>query len=270
MSYEKQIVLITGATSGIGQYTASYLASKGYKVYGTGRNPQTSDNKNITLLKMDVKDPKSVKQAIQSIIQQENRIDFLINNAGIGICGAVEETNIENLHDVFATNLYGAISVIQEVIPIMRHQKRGTIINITSIAGYMGLPFRAGYSASKGALEILTEALRIELKPFGIKVSNIAPGDFSTNIAQRRCYTPLDEKSPYYQRYSHSLNIMNSHVNSGEHPEKMARKIHTVMLKKNPKIHYKQARFLQKISILLKCLLPDNIFEKLLMKHYQL
>lgn len=137
----KKIVLITGATSGIGKETALLLTEKGFIVYGTARN---IENKTLPfrLLPMDVRDDESITKAISTILAEAGKIDILINNAGVGITGAVEELPMDELKNVFTTNFYGAISLMQAVLPSMRIQKSGLIINITSIAGYMGLPFR--------------------------------------------------------------------------------------------------------------------------------
>ena len=259
---DPKVVLITGATSGIGKETALLLASKGYLVYGTARN---INDKNLPfrLLPMDVRNETSIKEAVQQILSETGRIDILINNAGVGITGAVEELPAEQLHNVFATNLYGAIAVIQQVLPTMRMQKSGRIINIASIAGYMGLPFRGAYSASKGALLLMTEALRMEVKA-------ISPGDYATDIASRRYHAPVKSDSPYAEVYDKQLRLMNEHVDSGGDPKEMAEKILKVIQTKHPKVHYKQGSFLQKFSIVLKRLLPSKRYEQMLMKHYQL
>ena len=257
-----KIVLITGATSGIGKQTALLLASKGFLVYGTARNVE-GKNLPFRLLPMDVREPATIKQAVQQILSEVGRIDILINNAGVGITGAVEELPADQLHNVFATNLYGAISVVQEVLPTMRAQKSGRIINISSIAGYMGLPFRGAYSASKGALLLMTEALRME-------VCTISPGDYATDIASRRYHAPVNENSPYAEVYAKQLRLMNEHVDSGGDTKEMAEKILKVINTKHPKVHYKQGSFLQKFSIVLKRLLPSKRYEQMLMKHYQL
>src|SRR5690606_5555469 len=136
-------------------------------------------------------DTDSIQKAVRQILEKENRIDVLINNAGAGITGALEEIPTSEIKRNFETNLFGPIEVIKAVLPQMRNQKSGLIINITSIAGYMGLPFRSVYSASKGALELITESLRMEVREFGIELTNIAPGDFATNIAQGRYHTPV-------------------------------------------------------------------------------
>ena len=264
-----KIVLITGATSGIGKETALLLASKGFLVYGTARNVEDK-NLPFRLLPMDVRNETSIKETVQQILTEVGRIDILINNAGVGITGAVEELPAEQLHNVFATNLYGAIAVIQQVLPAMRAQGSGRIINIASIAGYMGLPFRGAYSASKGALLLMSEALRMEVKQFGIEVTTISPGDYATDIASRRYHTPVNENSPYAEVYAKQLQLMNEHVDSGGDPKEMADKILKVINTKHPKVHYKQGSFLQKFSIVLKRLLRSKRYEKMLMKHYSL
>ena len=265
----KEVVLITGASSGIGKVTAEYLADKGYIVYGTARKVNNAP-KNFTLLPMDVRDEKSVQNAINQVIDKEKRLDILINNAGVGISGAVEEIPMDELQNIFQTNFFGAINVIKSVLPIMRNHRKGLIINITSIAGYMGLPFRGAYSASKGALELITESIRMEVKKFNIDAVCVAPGDFATDIASRRYHTPVFENSPYKEAYQKSLNLMNEDVNSGQNPILMAEKIFKIIKSSKRKIHYKQGSFLQKFSIVLKQILPDTVYEKMLMNHYQL
>jgi len=152
----------------------------------------------------------------------------------------------------------------------MRSQKSGLIINITSIAGYMGLPYRGIYSASKGALELVTEAMRMETKQFGIHITNIAPGDFATNIAAGRYHAPVIKGSAYEHVYGNTLNEMNSHVDSGSNPNEMAEAVYKIIQTPNPKIHYKVGAFMQKFSIVLKRILPDTVYEKMLMNHYKL
>ncbi len=129
-------------------------------------------------IQMDLTDSESIQKAIHYIINKEGKIDILINNAGIGITGSIEETLIDNVKQVFAVNLFGMMELIQFVLPYMREQKQGIIINISSIAGYTGLPFRGIYSATKSAVMSMTEALSAETKSFGITVVDVAPGDF--------------------------------------------------------------------------------------------
>ena len=144
-----KIILVTGASSGIGKGIATFLSEKEYIVYGTSRIPKDENNFTFKLIALDVLKIESIKTAVQFIIEKEGRLDILINNAGMGITGPIEETPTDEMRAVFNTNLFGAIDVMKAVLPQMREQKSGTIINITSIAGYMGLPFRGVYSATK-------------------------------------------------------------------------------------------------------------------------
>jgi len=265
-----KVVLITGGSSGIGKSIGEFLNSKGYIVYGTSRNPAKIKEHPFKLIALDVTNVKSIQLAVSKIINKENRLDILINNAGMGITGPIEDTPTDEMRKVFDTNFFGPIDVMKAVLPQMRKQKSGLIINITSIAGYMGLPFRGIYSSTKGALELATEAISMEVKNFGIQVVNVAPGDFATNIASGRYHTPVFENSSYKKVYQENLDLMNVHVDSGSNPIKMAEKIYKIIHTNNPKIHYKVGDFMQKFSIILKRMLPDRVYEKLLMNHYKL
>lgn len=266
-----KVVLITGGSSGIGKSIGIFLTQKGYIVYGTSRNPSSyQDFDAFTLLQLDVANTDSMSAAVQTIEQKHGRLDILINNAGAGITGPIEEIPEEEIIKNFTTNYFGPINVTKAVLPLMRKQGGGLVINITSIAGYMGLPFRGIYSASKAALEVTTEAWRMELKAFNINMTNIAPGDFATNIAAGRYHAPVVQQSPYEKLYGASLRLMDSHVDEGMDPNEMAKAVYKVIQTQNPKIHYKVGAFMQKFSIVLKRMLPDKIYEKLLMNHYKL
>lgn len=265
-----KVVLITGGSSGIGKSIGEFLMNKGFKVYGTSRNPDKNKNSVFPLVALDVTKKDTIADCITTILKTENTIDVLINNAGAGITGPIEETPEEEIKKNFETNFFGPINVIKAVLPQMRKQNSGLIINVTSIAGYMGLPYRGIYSASKGALEILTEAFRMELKGFNIEMTNVAPGDFATNIASGRYHAPLLENSPYKKPYGDTLELMNTHVDNGSDPNVMAQAVFKIINTKSPKVHYKVGEFMQKFSIVLKRILPDKVYEKLLMNHYKL
>jgi len=266
----KKVVLITGGSSGIGKSVGEFLTQKGFIVYGTSRDSSKIKVHPFKLVSLDVNDTETISKAVVEVIANEGRLDILINNAGMGITGPIEETPTNEMRKVFNTNLFGAIDVMKAVLPQMRTQKSGLIINVTSIAGYMGLPFRGIYSATKGALEIVTEAIRMEVKSFGIEVTNVAPGDFATNIASGRYHTPVFENSPYKESYQSNLDLMDAHVDSGSDPIEMAEAIYKIITTKKPKIHYRVGDFMQKFSIVLKKILPDTVYEKLLMNHYKL
>lgn len=265
-----KVVLITGGSSGIGKSVGEFLHHKGFVVYGTSRNPERVLNSIFPLVALDVRNVESIQAAIARIIATTGKLDVVINNAGVGITGPLEEIPTSEIKNNFETNFFGPIEVMKAVLPQMRQQKSGLIINVTSIAGYMGLPYRSVYSASKGALELITEALNMEVKSFGINITNVAPGDFATNIASGRFHAPLIKGSAYEVPYGNTLKMMDEHVDSGSNPSEMAVAVYNIIQAKNPKVHYKVGAFMQKFSIVLKRLLPDKIYEKMLMNHYKL
>jgi short-subunit dehydrogenase len=265
-----KVVLITGGSSGIGKSVGELLNSKGFIVYGTSRNPENYPNSLIRLIALDVTQKNSITSCVNSIIQETGKIDVLINNAGAGINGPLEEIPEEEIQRNFNINFFGPLNVIKAVLPQMRKQHSGLIINITSIASYMGLPFRGVYSASKAALEITTESYRLELKDFNIQMTNLAPGDVATNIAAGRYHAPVLNDSPYKEKYSSILKAIDNHVDQGNDPQKVADKILQIINTKHPKIHYKVGAFMQKFSIIIKRILPEKVYENMLRKHYKL
>jgi len=266
----EKVVLITGASSGIGKSIGEFLHHKGFIVYGTSRNPERILNSVFPLVALEVRNPDSIHAAVSKIIATSGRLDIVINNAGVGISGPLEEIPMEEIKNNFETNFFGPIEVMKAALPQMRLQKSGLIINITSIAGYMGLPYRSVYSASKGALELVTEALRMEVKSFGIQITNVAPGDFATNIASRRFHAPVIKDSAYEIPYGNTLIMMDQQVDSGSDPDEMAKAVYEIIQNPNPKIHYKVGVFMQQFSIVLKRILPDKVYEKMLMNHFKL
>lgn len=265
-----KVVLITGGSSGIGKSIGEFLHHKGFVVYGTSRNPDKIINSVFPLVALDVRNTESIQSAVSKIIEISGRLDIVINNAGVGITGPLEEIPTEEIRNNFETNFFGPIEVMKAVLPQMRKQNSGLIINITSIAGYMGLPYRSVYSASKGALELITEALRMEVKSFGIEITNVAPGDFATNIAAGRYHAPVIKDSAYEAVYGGVLATMNEHVDAGSNPNEMAEAVYKIIHTKKPNVHYKVGAFMQKFSIVLKRALPDKVYEKMLMNHYKL
>lgn len=263
-------VFITGVSSGIGLAVANYLSEKGFIVYGSCRNANCNSAYAFKMIPLELTEKHSITKAIDTIIDVEGKLDVLINNEGVGITGLFEETPTDEIKKSFDINFFGLIDVMKAVLPQMRLQKSGLIINITSIASYMGLPFRGVYSSLKGAARILTESISMEVKGFGINVVNLAPGDFKTNIAKGRYHTPVKEKAVYNKVYQHNLDLMNIHVNDGESPILLAKYVYKVIETKNPKIHYKVGSFTQKTPIILKHILPNSVYEKMLMNYYKL
>jgi len=265
---QKKVVLLTGASGGLGQAIAKQLSAQGCKVYGTSR--KIVENQHFISVQMDLTDSQSIQEAVAFVLAKENKIDILINNAGIGITGSIEETDLHDVRKVFETNFFGMMHLIQEILPNMRAQKSGMIINVSSIAGYTGLPYRGIYSATKSAVMRMTEALSSEVKAMGIKVIDIAPGDFKTNIAEGRIYTKLDNKSPYFDSYQQVLKMIDKEVDAGLHPDVLSKKLGKITQKNKPKLRYNIGLFLQKLTPYLTTCLPGRIFEKLIRDHYKM
>ena len=268
----KKVVLISGASTGFGRSIAKLLSSNDFKVYGTSRNPKKySDFEGIELLKYDLTSFKESKKIVEKVLAIEGKIDILINNAGSGFTGPIEEISIKDAKQLFDTNFFGHIDLIQSVLPSMRKNKNGLILNITSIAGYNNIPFGSIYSASKYSMECLGASLNMELRDFGIRVVNIAPGDYRTEIFDKRIKFDLNRMSPYYDKYKRFTEISKDNMdNQSRDPVEVAKLTLKIIKSKNPGIHYKVGHFLQKFSISLKKILPEKLYQKLIMDHYKI
>lgn len=181
---QPKVILITGASSGMGYQTARILAEQGHRVYGAARRVEKIEELapyGVQALRLDITDEQSVTQVVQTLIEREGRIDVLINNAGYGYFGAIEDVPIADAKHQFEVNIFGLARITQEVLPYMRVQKSGRIVNLASVAGHITLAFGAWYNATKYALEAFSDALRMEVKPFGIDVVIIEPGAIRTD-----------------------------------------------------------------------------------------
>jgi short-subunit dehydrogenase len=267
----KKVILITGISSGFGKQTAILLAEKGHSVYGTVRK-ETEVSPMINVLKLDLTKPDSIKEAVQTVLQKEGRIDILINNAGMHTGGPVETSPVEDIKLQMDTNFMGMVYLTREVLPLMRQQGGGTIINFSSIMGLMGLPFQAFYSAGKFAIEAFSEALRMEVKQFNINVVLINPGDFCTNnTANRRNFlAPTGKDDPYNLQFEKTMAIVEKEESRGWEPVILARKIVKIVECKNPGQRYIIASFEQKLAVVLKYVLPGKLFRMILEDHYKI
>lgn len=219
---------------------------------------------------MDVRDAASVKAGVEQIIAKEGRIDVAICNAGMGIGGSLELATEEEIKVQMETNFMGCVNVCQQVLPYMRKQRNGKIINLSSIGGVMGLPYQGFYSASKFAIEGFSEALSAEVKGFGITVSMVEPGDFATGFtASRKNSTKSMEDEDYGPIFRRSLSIIEKEENGGLKPEVLAKTIVKIVEMKRPKLRYVVANFEQKLSVLLHKLLPGNWFVDILRDYYK-
>lgn len=267
----KKVILITGISSGFGKQIAKLLAEKGHTVYGTVRKFTECDDL-VHQLEMDLTDLTSIQNAVSTVLQKEGRIDVLINNAGMHSGGPIETMPIELIKLQMDTNFLGMVHLVREILPVMRQQGDGTIINFSSIGGLMGLPFQAFYSAGKFAIEGFSEALRMEVKQFKIKVVLINPGDFHTNnSANRRNFlAPTDNADPYHEQFSKSLAAIEIDETNGWKPKVLARKIVRIVECRNPRQRYIIASFEQKLAVALKYVLPGKWFKTILEDHYKI
>jgi NAD(P)-dependent dehydrogenase (short-subunit alcohol dehydrogenase family) len=248
---KKVVAVVTGSSSGIGFETSLLLAKNGFFTYATMRNIDKSDaiidlklkeKLPLEVLKLDVTNDKSVKEAIEKIINEQERIDVLVNNAGYALVGPLEELSIQEFKEQFETNLFGVIRVIQEILPIMRKQRHGTIVNISSLAGRIGFPLTSAYVSSKFALEGLSESMAYEVEQFGIKVILIEPGVIKTNfdknlkIAKKASNntTTNDSNSPYADITEKRIAGFKPRFESGSSPIEVAKVILKALTSKNP------------------------------------
>ncbi len=263
-----KVVLVTGASSGIGRSVATYLRERGYLVFGGSRSrPEACP---FRWVQLDVTSDESVKAAIGEILSQAGRIDVLINNAGLGIIGPLEETSMDLTRQAFGTNVFGLLRVTGEVLPVMRAQGSGTIINISSIAAETGLPFRGIYSATKAAVERITETLSMEVKPFHIRVCSVLPGDVASSINQNRLVAAASSGLPYKNDFDRIHAQVNREVSGAQDPLTIARVLGQIICSPHPKLHYAVGPFLQKFSITLKKILPQRLYERIILKFYGL
>ena len=239
------IVIITGASSGIGKAVAEFLMEKGYKVYGTSRKQYADDivakaaagDSFIKMLQLDVCSEESVRDAVNRVLAAEGRIDVVINNAGMGIAGSIEDTSPEEAFKQFDTNFFGMHRMIRQVLPAMRKQGSGLIVNISSVAAVFPIPYQAMYVACKAAVEGMSGCLRNEVRSFGIKVALVEPGDTKTGFTDSRVIsTASDENSAYAGFFRKSLNVMIRDEKNGPDPVVVAREVCRVIKRRNPPV----------------------------------
>jgi NAD(P)-dependent dehydrogenase (short-subunit alcohol dehydrogenase family) len=231
-----KVILITGASSGIGRAMASHLARQGYQVYGTSRAPNADIMDGFTLLPLDVTSDQSVHACVNEVIRRAGRLDVLINNAGLDILGALEETSLDEAKRLFETNFFGVVRMVQAVLPHMRARRSGQIINVSSGLGRVVWPFEGIYIASKHALEAYTEVLAYETQTLGIKVSMIEPGYFKTNIGAAMHITPpIPDYQPTRDR---ALKLMLGWLDDAPSPEMVGRVAQKIIESPSPRLRY--------------------------------
>ncbi|MDP3447382.1 MAG: SDR family oxidoreductase [Eubacteriales bacterium] len=248
----KRVCVLTGGSSGIGKATASLLAKNGFTVYELSRSG--ADAESIRHITADVTEPEQVKAAVAQVIAEQSQIDLLVNNAGFGISGAVEFTDLKDAAAQLNINFFGTLHCIQAVLPYMRAQKSGYIVNISSVAAPIAIPFQAFYSATKAATNSLTLALRNEVKPFGIKACAILPGDVKTGFtaARKKSCAGADV---YGEAIDRAVAVMEHDEQNGMPPELVARAVLRAANAKNPKA-FATVGFQYQVFVLLAKILP--------------
>src|SRR6188472_482483 len=280
MQEQKNAALVTGSSSGIGFETSLLLARTGFHTYASMRNLEKS--KNITeianteklplqVVQLDVNDGRSVKDAIDKIVAEKDRIDVLVNNAGYGLFGSLEDISIEEVKAQFETNFFGVIRVTQQVLPVMRKQNGGgTIVNVSSVGGRIGVPVLSAYQSTKFALEGLSESMAYELEPFRIRVVIIEPGFIRTNIinSSTSAKKALDPKSPYFSLMQKVENHFKSMMeNASSPPEEVARVILKALTSENPQLRYTVGNDAATI-VQARMNMPDEEFRKMVIQNF--
>ncbi len=264
-----RVVLVTGASSGIGRACAEHLAARGYRVFGAQRRvPAEGDRPSgVEMLAMDVDSDPSVEDAVRAVHAQAGRLDGVVNNAGTAWMGAIEETSVDEARAQLETNFFGVLRVCRAVLPIMRAQGGGYIINISSLAGILGLPFSGLYSASKFALEGMSESLRLEARRFGIQVVLVEPGDFRTQLPVARRQTAASQSSGVYRDAFEKFKVQQDKDESAAPtPEPVARLVARILETAQPRLRYTVGMPAQRIVVPLKRLLPQRLFQALLVR----
>ncbi len=275
-----KVALVTGSSSGIGSETAILLARSGFHTYASMRNLEKSrditqiaskEKLPLQVVQLDVNDDMSVKEAIDTIESEQGRINVLVNNAGYVLLGPVEQLSIKEFKEQFETNFFGVIRVIQAVLPIMRRQRGGTIVNISSSAGRIGLPLNSAYVGSKFALEGLSESMAYELEQFGIRVVLIEPGFIRTNLinSSTSAKKGLDPKSPYFslmQKVENHFKSSMENVSSSSPPEEVAKVILHAITSENPQLRYIVGTTIMQARMNMS----DNEFRKMIMQSFSM
>lgn len=265
-----KVILITGASSGIGKACAELLAKEGHIVYGTSRKPQNSENSHITFLQCDVVDRDAVSKCVDQIVSEQGRIDVVMNNAGAGIVGALELTTKEEFDFQMKVNFEGVFNVCTAVVPVFRKQRSGTVINVSSVGGVMGLPFQGLYSASKFAVEGFSEALRLEMHPFGVNVVLLEPGDFNTGFTGHRMVSEATKNSEdYAKQFDITLKLIEDNENNGSNPQKIAQLVSKIVKKEKPRFRYPVGNIVERLSIFVKRIVPGRFFQWILRVYYK-
>ena len=266
---DSRVVLITGASSGVGQSTARLLSQRGFTVFGTSRHPGNADSQaSVEMLALDVRREDSVRACVDALVHRSGRLDVVINNAGYELAGALEELSVDEAMAQFETNFFGVVRMVNAVLPLMRQQRRGQIVNVSSLAGLSTIPFMGIYSASKFAVEGYTEALRQEVKPFNIHVSMTEAGFLRTPMMNHRQIGARRETAydPWRQR---ALDAIRAMEENGPGPEIVAQTLLEIVSARAPRLRYVVGRQAKSVASLRR-FLPAGLFEQGVRRNFSL
>jgi NAD(P)-dependent dehydrogenase (short-subunit alcohol dehydrogenase family) len=272
-----RVVLITGASAGLGAAAAAHLAHLGHRVYGTSRRaefPATETSAERTpyprLIPMDVRDEASVQRAVEHVTKCEDGIDVVVNNAGVGLAGAIEDTSVDEANALFDTNLFGVLRVCRAVLPGLRARRRGLIVNVSSLGGLVTIPFQGFYSASKYALESMSDALRMELAPFGVRVVLIEPGDFHTEFTDHRTFAAeAGPDSAYHERCRRAVAVMERDEREGAEPRAFAERLASIIDDASPRPRHPVGALGQRIAVAARGVVPTSLLDRALRALYK-
>jgi NAD(P)-dependent dehydrogenase (short-subunit alcohol dehydrogenase family) len=257
---DRQVALVTGASSGIGAETASLLAARGYRTFGASREPETRPGpKGVEMLKLDVRSDESARAVVEDIHQKAGRLDILVNNAGFGLFGGIEETSLEEARAQLETNFWGAVRMTACVLPRMRERRFGRIINISSVLGFIAVPFQGFYVASKHALEGYSEVLDLEVREFGIRVALIEPSSVRSSFIEhhRDVKARLD---PYTAERDRVLAMLTDRIHHGSPPKVVARRVLSAIRASVPDVRYTVGSGSSVLKVA-RSVLPSNLFD---------
>jgi NAD(P)-dependent dehydrogenase (short-subunit alcohol dehydrogenase family) len=252
MTNRSPVVLVTGVSSGIGRAVADAFAAKGFEVFGTSRNPRTTEPvAGVELVQLDVTDDASVTAAVSTVVQRAGRIDIVVNNAGAGVFGAAEETSIAQAQQLFETNFFGLVRVTREVLPYLRAQRSGRIINVGSVLGFLPSPYGSLYAASKHAVEGYSESLDHETREFGVRVVVVEPG--YTNTSFEANATDADSPLESYEAIrEHVKQVITESLHAGDDPAVVARVVVKAATSRTPKLRYPAGPLARRLAFLKK------------------
>ena len=252
MNQRSPVVLVTGVSSGIGLAAAKAFAAKGFEVFGTSRNPSNTEPiPGVELVRLDVTDAASVSAAVSTVVQRAGRIDILVNNAGVGVIGAAEESSVAQAQQLFETNFFGLVRLTREVLPYLRAQGSGRIINVASVLGFLPAPYGALYAASKHAVEGYSESLDHETRDFGVRVLVVEPGYTNTSF-EANAVAADSPIASYAPTREHVRRALTKAVQDGDDPAVVARVVLKAATDGRPKLRYPAGPLARRLTLLRK------------------